>query len=246
MDDLTILPVRPPEGKKIIKHHPNLPDINTGACVLDIASPKQGKTTRICNLIQNPAHFKGCFDAVYIFSSTMTNGDETARFLCDEFKETIYSEYSEPVLQQILDFQYSIPKDRRPNIAIIFDDFISFPNINQNSLLFRLSSNYRHAGIKLLYYSSQRFKAVPSLVRQCINYAIISQNSNAKEVTKMAEELGPRYGNEQKFRELLQKATGKIPYSFLYLKLYDQPATAWRNFTEKIFEAPTILNDEKQ
>jgi hypothetical protein len=240
-DDLTILPVKPPQNRKAIQHHPNLPDVNTGACVLDIASPKQGKSTRICNLLQNPAFYAQKFDAVYIFSSTMTNGDDTCRFLCEEFKETIYPEYNEKVLQQIIDFQDSIPKEQRPNIALIFDDFIAFQNLRKNSLAFRLASSYRHHNIKLLYYSTQYYKAVPVVVRQSINYAIISQNANNKEVEKMGEELGARYGDTKKFRELLHEATGKVPYSFLYLKLYDRPATAYRNFSEKIYEAPMVL-----
>lgn len=240
-DDLAILPVKPPINRKAIQHHPNLPDVNTGACVLDIASPKQGKSTRICNLLQNPSFYQGCFDAVYIFSSTMTNGDDTCRFLCEEFKETIYPEYDEKILQQIINFQDSIPKEQRPNIAIIFDDFIAFQNLKKNSLAFRLASSYRHHNIKLLYYSTQLYKAVPNIVRQSINYAIISQNANNREVTKMAEELGARFGDEKKFKELLYQATGQTPYSFLYLKLYDRPATAWKNFSSCIYEAPLVL-----
>jgi replicative DNA helicase len=92
-NDLSILPIKPPPQKNTMKFHPNLPDINTGACILHTASPKQGKSTLICNLLQNPAFYAGCFDEVYIFSATMSNGDETCRFLCEQYKSTIYSDY---------------------------------------------------------------------------------------------------------------------------------------------------------
>lgn len=240
MNDLTILPIKAPVIEKKIDHHPNFFDINGGACVLDIASPRQGKTTRICNYFQNPNFLMGKLDAVYIYSSTITNGDATARFLLDQYGETIYSQYSDQHLQTIIDYQDQIPKHQRPNIAIVFDDFIAFSNLRKNSLMFKIASSYRHHNIKLLYYSTQLYKAVPNIVRQSINYAIISQNANSKEVEKMAEEIGGRFGDINKFKSLLGQATAK-PYAFLYLDLYGKPAKAYQNFTNLLFEAPAIL-----
>jgi hypothetical protein len=239
-EDLTILPIKAPLIEKKILHHPNFFDVNGGACVLDIASPRQGKTTRICNYFQNPNFLMGKLDAVYIYSSTITNGDSTARFLLDQYGETIYSKYSDAHLQTIIDYQDQIPKAQRPNIAVVFDDFIAFDNIKKNSLMFKIASSYRHHNIKLLYYSTQLYKAVPNIVRQSINYAIISQNANNREVEKMSEELGARFGNVNKFKSLLQEATKK-PYAFLYLDLYGKPAKAYQNFTNLLYEAPSIL-----
>jgi len=240
--DLTILPIKPPLLEKKIHHHPNFFDINGGSCVLDIASPRQGKTTRICNYLQNNNFLLGKLDAVYIYSSTITNGDATARFLLEQYPETIFSEYSDAHLQNIIDYQDQIPKLQRPNICIFFDDFIAFPNIKKSSLMFKIASSYRHHNIKLLYYSTQLYKAVPNIVRQSINYAIISQNANNKEVEKMAEELGARFGNLKKFKSLLHQATNK-PYAFLYLDLYGKPAKAYQNFTNLIYEAPAMFQN---
>ena len=52
--DLTILPVKDRPSETKIAHHPNFFDVNGGACVLDVAAPRQGKTTRIVNYFQNP------------------------------------------------------------------------------------------------------------------------------------------------------------------------------------------------
>lgn len=238
--DLTILPIKVPLIEKKIDVPDNFFDVNGGACVLDVAAPRQGKTTRICNYFQNPNFLMGKLDAIYIYSSTITNGDATARFLLDQYAETIYSQYSDQHLQTIIDYQDQIPKEQRPNIAIVFDDFIAFNNIRKNSLMFKIASSYRHHNIKLLYYSTQLYKAVPNIVRQSINYAIISQNANDKEVEKMAEEMGGRYGNMDKFKSLLREATNK-PYAFLYLDLYGKPAKAFRNFTDLLYEAPLTL-----
>jgi hypothetical protein len=240
MTDLTILPIKAPVIDNTIDVPDGFFDVNGGACVLDIAAPRQGKTTRICNYFQNPNFLMGKLDAIYIYSSTITNGDATARFLLDQYGETIYSEYSDAHLQSIIDYQDTIPKDERPNIAVVFDDFIAFHNLRKNSLMFKIASSYRHHNIKLLYYSTQLYKAVPNIVRQSINYAIISSNANNREVEKMAEEMGARYGNVETFKSLLNTATAQ-PYSFLYLDLYGKPAKAYSNFTKLIYTAPESL-----
>lgn len=240
-DDLTILPVKPrPEDKKI-KFHPTLPDINKGACMIDIAKPRSGKTLRCVNYLQNPNFFQGKFDAVYIYSSTMSNGDDTARFLYDEFSDTIYSEYSDSHLQSIIDYQDSIPKAQRPKIALIFDDFIAFPNINKNSLMFKIATSYRHHNIGLLLYNTQMLKYVPPVVRASVNYVILSQNSNQKQVEALAEEYGGTYGIE-KFKDIFAQATAQ-PFGFLYLDLYGftgngNKPKAYSNFNRLLYEAP--------
>lgn len=240
-DDLTILPVKPrPEDKKI-KFHPTLPDINKGACMIDIAKPRSGKTLRCVNYLQNPNFYQSKFDAVYIYSSTMSNGDDTARFLYDEYADTIYSEYSDAHLQSIINYQDSIPKAQRPKIALIFDDFIAFPNINKNSLMFKIATSYRHHNIGLLLYNTQMLKYVPPVVRASVNYVILSQNSNQKQVEALAEEYGGTYGIE-KFKDIFAQATSQ-PFGFLYLDLYgftgnSNRPKAYSNFNRLLYEAP--------
>jgi hypothetical protein len=234
---LEVLEVKPPAQQNLIDFHPNLPDINTGACVLDCAPTKSGKTTRISNLLLNPNFYAGKFDMVYFYSSTLYAGDITGRFLLDQFEETIYNEYSDKHLKSILDHQLSVPTSERPRIAIIFDDFLSFPNLTPKSLLFRISASYRHHGVKLLYYSSQLFRAVPPIVRQNIQYCILGKNANSREVMKMYEEIGMRYGNYKQFVNLLQNGTeGK--YNCLYLDLMGSPPRAFKNFNKLIYTAP--------
>ena len=241
VDDLTILPVKPPPIDKSIKHHPTLPDVNKGACIVDVAKPRSGKTLRLVNYLQNPNFYQGKFDAVYIYSSTMSNGDDTARFLYDEFSETIYSEYSDQHLQSIIDYQDSIPKHQRPKIALVFDDFIAFSNINKNSLMFKIATSYRHHNIGMLLYNTQMLKYVPPVVRASANYVILSQNSNQKQVEQLGEEYGGVFGVE-KFQELFATAT-TVPYGFLYLDLYgftgeNNLPKAYSNFTRLLYEAP--------
>ena len=120
MTDLTILPVKSSNNKKKIDVDDRFFDVNGGACVLDIAPPRSGKTVRITNYFLNPNFLADKLDAVYIYSSTLANGDESGRHLMDRYGDTIYGEYSDAHLKSIIDFQDSIPKHERPNIAIVF------------------------------------------------------------------------------------------------------------------------------
>ncbi len=247
-DDLTILPIKPRETDQIVKIHPHLPDINKGCCIIDVAKPRSGKTARLVNYLQNPNFYQDKFDAVYIYSSTMSNGDDTARFLYDEFGDTIYSEYSDSHLQGILDYQDSIPKESRPRIALIFDDFIAFNNLKRNALMFKIASSYRHHNIMLLLYNTQQLKYLPPIVRACANYVILSQNSNLKQVEQLSEEFGNIYGTD-KFKDLFADATSE-PYGFLYLDLYGFTGSsnnpkAYKNFTKLLYNAPITFNNNK-
>ena len=248
-DDLTILPVKVPPSEKKIKHHATLPDINKGACVVDIAKPRSGKTLRLVNYLQNPNFYADKFDAVYVYSSTMSNGDDTARFLYDQYSDTIYSEYSDSHLQSIIDYQDSIPKASRPKIALVFDDFIAFPNIHKNSLMFKIATSYRHHNIGLLLYNTQMLKYLPPVVRASANYVILSQNSNMKQVEGLAEEYGGTYGVE-KWKQIYSIATAE-PYGFLYMDLYgftghNNNPKAYSNFNKLLYEAPISYSKKGQ
>ncbi|MBC8398843.1 MAG: hypothetical protein H8E16_17305 [Flavobacteriales bacterium] len=249
VDDLTILPVRVPPVEKKIKHHPTLPDVNKGACIVDIAKPRSGKTLRLVNYLQNPNFYADKFDAVYIYSSTMSNGDDTARFLYDQYADTIYSEYSDAHLQSIIDYQDSIPKAQRPKISVIFDDFIAFPNVHKNSLMFKIATSYRHHNIGLLLYNTQMLKYLPPVVRASANYVILSQNSNMKQIEALSEEYGGTYGVE-KWKQIYSIATNE-PYGFLYMDLYgftgsNNNPKAYSNFNKLLYEAPISYSKKNQ
>ncbi len=240
--DLNIYPIKPPEEENLIQHHPDYFDLNTGALTVHIAKPKSGKGVCCVNQILNPAfNLIEKLDLIHIYSPTAKSGDATWRHVVEQIPETIYSEYSDKHLRTILDSQLTFPKNSRPKIAVFFDDIGTFPNLNKNSLLFKISGSYRHYGIKLLYYCVQQFKQITPIVRASMDYALISRTTNEKEIGDMEQEMGCKY--DKKFRKLLDKATSK-PYSFLYLRLNDQPSTAFQNFTTKIYTAkqPGSLN----
>lgn len=237
---LDILPIKPPKQVSFIDHHPDYFDLNAGSCVVHVAKSKSGKGVSLVNQILNPAFdLYNKLDIIHIYSPTAKSGDPTWRHVVEQMPETIYTDYSDKHLQSILDEQLRFTKSQRPNIMIVFDDIGGLPNINKNSLLWKLSTMYRHYNIKCLYYCIQQFKQIMPIVRANMDYLLISRTTNEKEVQDMSNEINSKYDGDKKFRQLLIHAT-KTPYHFLYLRLNDAPSTAFENFTHKIYTAKML------
>ena len=242
-NDLTIKEVIPdPDRMDIGKElHENLPDISTGALGLMIAPVKSGKSTIITNLLLNHNFYRDCFDQVYIISNTIMN-DNTSRFLKESFPGTVYGSYSDKLVQSIIDQQLSFKnKKDRPIIAIILDDFVG---ISRNSLIYKLASRYRHYGIALLLFSSQVFKEVHPLVRTNMTFSVIGKNSNAREMSKITEELGSSFGSDENFKRIC-KHVWKEPYAFVHIDHTENPPHAYSCFTRKIWDGKRPLEKMK-
>ena len=231
--DLSILPVKPSGDEKKLKKpiHPNLPQIQTGQLGIMISPVKTGKSTVISNLLLSPHFYRDQFDIVYVISNTIHN-DQTSRFLKEAFPETIFDEYSDDIIKNIITYQKSFPKDKQPFIAIILDDFLG---IKSKSMIYHLATRFRHYNIGLLLFASQLFRGLPPVLRQNCTFCIIGgPNPSDFEIDKMAEEYGAIYGGAENFKKLYKQATSKR-YNFLYLDLANNPVKAYQNFTTLIF-----------
>ena len=240
-NDLSILPVKPMEEENRAKRdiHPNLPDINKGSLLLLVSPVRTGKSTILSNLLLNPNFMRDAFDIVYIISNTIHN-DDTSRFLKEQFPETIWSEYSDEIIQNIINYQKTFPKKKMPKIALILDDFLG---IKQNSMIYCLASRFRHYHIGLLCLATQLLRGVPTVIRQNATHAIFgSPNPNSQEMEKICEEFGSLYEGKDNFLKLYNRAAQKR-FDFLYLDLHNNPTRAFRNFGELIYQGKS--NEER-
>lgn len=239
-DALQVLPVKPElhtNSRRYAHLHPNLPKVEHGEFGILVSPVKTGKSTLISNLLLNPSFYKGCFDLVYIISNTIHN-DKTSRFLREQFPNTIHSEYSDSLMDEIIQYQESFPSEKRPSFALILDDFIG---VKPKAKIFSFCTRYRHYNCKLLLMSTQLFRALPPIARQNATFAIVGgPNPNGKEVSKIAEEMGDIYGGEHNWRALYQYST-RQPYSFMYMPLQENPSVAYKGFTEKIYEGRNLV-----
>tara|TARA_R110001592_G_scaffold203657_1_gene453502 strand:+ start:13656 stop:14420 length:765 start_codon:yes stop_codon:yes gene_type:complete len=244
--DLSVLPVKP--SKNAIKcnrpFNKILPDADNGACILIVSPVRTGKSTLVSNLLLNDNFYRDCFDLVYIFSNTIDN-DITSRYLKEQYPSTIYNEYDDNVLLNILNYQKSFPKKDQPTVAIIMDDFVG---LKRESLFFKLSSRYRHYNIKLLVYATQLFKSVPTLVRQnTTDFIMGAPNPSTTEILKISEEYGALFEGDKKFRKLYRKCAPKR-YDFAYFRLQNNPAEAWASFHTRMYigsDTNEAMSDEE-
>ena len=241
--DLTVLPVTPPKHQKKLKRplHSHLPDISIGQLGYLCSPVCTGKSTLISNLLLNKNFYAEQFDIVYIISNTINN-DVTSRFLKNTYPETCYDQYSDSIIENIIAYQESFAKEKRPFIALILDDFLG---IKACSKIFFLASRFRHYNIGLLLFASQLFRGVPNVIRQNATFCIIGgPNPNDKEVGKIAEEFAGNFGGERNFTKLYKQATSK-KYNFLYLNLQSNPALAYRNFETLIYSSGDVRDEKK-
>jgi hypothetical protein len=241
MKGLTILPVKPTKEaeklkKKRKKLHPFLPNIYTGQLLIIVSPVKTGKSTIISNLILNKDFYKNKFDTVYVISPTI-HIDETSRFLKEKYQDTVFDKYSDDIINEIIEYQETFSKKDMPRICIVIDDFIG---IGSSSAIWNLSSRFRHYNIGLLIFATQKFRALPVIVRSNATSALfLAPNPNHKELLKIAEEFGSIFGGEEEFLKLYEKAT-KLKYSFLNLDLESNPPIAYESYHKKIYEGKNL------
>ena len=213
--------------------HPHLPA--PPSLLLIIGSVKQGKSNLVVNLLCNPDMYKDKFDSVKIISNTL-NACPKGKLLNKFFD--CEDHYTDKMITDIVSSQKAFDEDERPSMAIVLDDILTkdFKKTNQASFL---ATRFRHYGIGLLAFTTQSFRAVSGLIRNNATDVIIMKQQNQKELEKIDEEFGDMFPNI--FMELYNKAINDAPYSFLYLKLSENPAIAFIRFETKIAEGSKKL-----
>ena len=114
-----------------------------------------------------------------------------------------------------------------------------FKDFKKTNAVSFLATRFRHYGIGLLAFTTQSFRAVSGLIRNNATDVIIMKQQNNKELEKINEEYGDLFPNI--FMELYKKAIEDAPYSFLYLDMQTNPASAYIRFETKIAEGEKKL-----
>ena len=221
--------VKDPEGDSKYKDiHPHLPQ--PPALVLIVGSVKQGKSNLVVNLLCSPEMYKDKFDIVKIISNTL-NADPKGKLLSKYFD--CEDHYNDEMITSLVESQKQYEDFERPSVAVLLDDILT-KDFSKNNAVSFLATRFRHYGIGMLLFTTQSFRAVSGLIRNNATDVIIMKQQNKKELEKIKEEYGDMFPNI--FSELYDKAIDDAPYSFLYLDLQTNPATAYLRFEEKIGE----------
>ena len=205
---------------------------------LIIGSVRSGKTNLLVNLFCNPDFYKDKFDVVRFISTTL-NTDNKGKILNKHFD--CIDHYEDSMIDDIKKSQSQYEKEDRPTFALVMDDVLTkdFKKTNQVSFF---STRFRHY-IDFYLIAVQSFRAVAGMIRSNATDIIIHKQQNTKELEKIAEEYADLVGGQDNFMKLYDEAH-KDRYSFLYLKLSENPAQAFIRFEKQIY--PTRDSDEAE
>ena len=215
--------------------HSNLPQMPS--LLLIIGSVRSGKSNLLVNYFCNPEFYKDKFDVVKFVSTTL-HTDNKGKILSNHFD--CVDHYEDHIIEDIKKSQSGYEsKSERPTYALVMDDVLTkdFKKTNQVSFF---STRFRHY-IDFYVIAVQSFRAVSGMIRNNATDVIICKQQNQKELEKIAEEYGDMVGGHDNFIKLYDEAM-KDRYSFLYLKLSENPAEAYVRHEYKIY--PTRDTEE--
>lgn len=216
------------DNDKFIDIHENLPQMPS-LCLI-IGSVRSGKSNLLTNYFCNPDFYKDKFDIVKFISTTL-HTDNKGKILSKHFD--CIDHYEDHIINDIKKSQGQYEdKSERPTYALVMDDVLTKDFKKSNDVSF-FSTRFRHY-IDFYIIAVQSFRAVSGMIRNNATDIIICKQQNAKELEKIAEEYGDMVGGRDKFMELYNEAH-KDRYSFLYLKLSENPAEAYVRHEYKIY-----------
>ena len=185
---------------------------------LYIAPSFSGKTLAIGNLLTNEhLGYKELFGKnVFIFSPTITLNDPSL-YGVDIPEENIYDDYSEEIIQEIIDEQSEIikefKKEKAPHCLLILDDIITSIPDTKKDILKKLFFSARHYKISLIV-TSQQFNQVSRGIRlNASNIFVFTVNNS--EVKRIGEEQAIDF---DLWKEIYEESTLE-PYSFLHINM---------------------------
>ena len=217
--------------------HPHLPSMPS--LLLIVGSVRSGKSNYLVNCFCNSDFYKDKFDVVKFVSTTL-HTDNKGKILSKYFD--CMDHYEDSIIEDIKKSQGQYEnKEDRLTYALVIDDVLTKDFSRQNDVSF-FSTRFRHY-IDFYVIAVQSFRAVSGMIRNNATDVIICKQQNQKELEKISDEYSSLVGGKENFMKLYEEAH-KDRYSFLYLKLSENPAEAYIRHETKIW--PTRDTDVEE
>ena len=224
------------------------------------------KTTTLMNIILRPYPFYGAsdvvdpkdplsqpvFDNIFVISPTIGLDSTSKPLLKIVPPENIFTEYSDEMVDAILQYQKAQEPPREKTL-IICDDILGLAGkgLSASSKIYRLPAVLRHYDCSVCYLVQllRGNGSLPPITRNNIEGWWLYKNPNSKEIEKMAEEFGS-FGGKENFYRLYRDAVMEKPYSFLfldsrkYLAYSNLTTQMWSKYNEDGTFAPLYKADE--
>jgi len=225
------------------KLHPHLP--KHAFLMLMIAPPRSGKSALIANLLANQNFYNALeyWEEVFYVSPTQ-KFDRTTMHYLPKLDNVIQIDDEDTLnrldifLKEIMDDQMKRldevdsktgKQKEMQRILIILDDCLGY--LNTNNALPNICTRYRHYNMSFII-TSQSFRRLPLVIRNCANQVVFFKMNNEQEVEKLFEEYGSAYHNN--FVQIAKKITSQ-KYNFVYLN-HDE-LKLYKNFSDLVLDA---------
>ena len=212
---------------------PLLPDNNI---IYAICGRKgSGKSTLLLSLLNSKRAFKHRYNHIFMVSPT-ARGDKKFSKLVKELDEDgkYFDQYTEPVITRIfnkireLNEQHEARKKKRKREIrhlLILDDCMCDLSPAKGAMLSRMIITSRHLHCSVVI-TSQKYNAVPTLIRAQLDLLSVFKSYNTREVTTLMEDISM---NPATFMEIYNFATDG-DHSFLHMNLLTNPITFYKKF----------------
>jgi len=225
----------PDPDDKFADIHPHLPQ--PPSLLLIVGSVKQGKSNLLVNICCNPDFgYNTALDTIKIISNTL-NADPKGKLLNKYFD--CEDHYNDEMITEIIESQTKLKEQGERNMMGLFLDDVLTKDFKKTNAVSFLATRFRHHDLAILCFLTQSFRAVSGLIRNNATDVVIMKQQNQKEKEKLQDEYGDLFPNI--FMDIYNKAIEDAPYSFLYLDMQTNPATAYIRFETKIGEGDKKL-----
>ena len=245
----------------------NLPDFHSSQLILLVASPGNGKSTIILNLLGAWLTKNGqSYFGEGHFIGPAFRYDPTLAPLLDFFGNQ-HDDCSDRVINNIVKHRLENADDaEQDNCFIVIDDLMALPNFSSraSSSLSRLSSIYRHvlssakpndenpnlkkSGGMLLVSNQRLFSSIPRNLRSTASCILLGRVNNKEEYGKICDEYNLMFGGKKQFTQMMQECHNE-KYGFMCIYIngcmrddVDGPCI-FKNFNELLY--PSIRYPKK-
>jgi len=244
--NLEVLKVKDPKykvNKLDAKLHPHLP--RHPHTLMVISQPRSGKTVLLSNMLAREG-FYDCQNYWHevIYCSPTQKFDKTAMNVLPKLDNVIQIDdhneltHIDVILNDIKERQMAKLEEKDPKtgkpmemdrILLIFDDCLSY--LKDNEGLGYFITKFRHYNCSV-WVTSQSFRKIPPIIRNCAGHIIHHKLANEKELIKIDEEYGCCF--TPNYMEIAKMITHK-KYDFVYMD--NENLKLYHNFTDLVLDA---------
>ncbi len=221
--DLRVYPVKIDESKlNVVKKYPLLP---IPFFMVLLGRVKAGKSTLLNSLCLSPRFYGDDFQVKILISPTL---EDPAMIHIKEHFDFVFDEYSETLLDEIIDMVENDQNDNR--YLLVLDDAITSNFVQTKSgkidAFSSLITRYRHTtnhktgkeGMLSIILTLQYFKYLTPITRTMAMGLVICGELSDAELKKISEAYDFFGGNSKKFMELYRQCRIE-PYDFCFLNV---------------------------